>query len=62
MTVGHRMPDGWEREQQATGVVGADSAASREREREGRGKGEGEGESGHVLCLSPTRCYCTLLA
>lgn len=40
MTVGHRMPDGWEREQQATGVVGADSAGSRERERE-REKGEG---------------------
>lgn len=40
MTVGHRMPDGWERDQQATGVVGADSAASRERERE-REKGEG---------------------
>lgn len=44
MTVGHRMPDGWERDQQATGVVGADSAASREgerrmREREGKGRG-----------------------
>lgn len=55
MTVGHRMPDGWEREQQATGVVGADSTGSREGEREGREGRERERERVGMCCACRRR-------